>query len=256
LTDYAKTNHSIDDIFKQKYSGKTTVEQSEQFFFHIHGFSEVKENLFRALSTPSQSNTLLIGPISSAKNLFINAIREQCKGVFYFDAAITLNEKLPEELYNSKDSKIFIIEEIDKLRQNDLKALINLVNGKSIIRKLRPRKEEFIITNPKIFATLNENEHVISWEKLPLKVRSYFRQYYLPEFSDEEFAFTLRLHIQDFFPMETIEIISNTLISHRIKDMRSALELSSLIKKEDTEEDTLRVIENWLKYQSKIKINS
>jgi replication-associated recombination protein RarA len=217
----------------------TTQDQALQFFSNIYGLDGMKENLFRALISEEQINILLVGPPATSKTLVMSTIQEKCNDVFYYDASNTTSAGLIEELFYNRNAKLIIIDEIDKLKRNDLSSLLGLLNNGKIVKKLKEIKYDFRIENVKIFATSN------SIVNLPKPVRSRFQEYYLREYSDDDFIQVVKFCLIKKLPEEICEAIGLMLISVERKDVRAAIGISNLLKTNDTKEDVLRVFENW-----------
>ena len=170
-------------------------------------------------------------------------IQERCNDVCYFDAANTSGAGLIESLYNHQKMKILIIDEIDKLKKNDLNSLLGLLNNGKIDKSLKNMNYNFSM-NCKIFATSNSNT------KLSKPMRSRFQEYHLPEYSDDEFIEVVKFCLAEKITSITAEIISKILLAHERKDVRAAISVSNLLQRGDTMDDISRVIETWLKYKS------
>ncbi len=97
--------------------------------------------------------------------------------------------------------------------------------------------------NIKVFATSN------SLGNLSKPARSRFQEYHLTEYSDEEFINVVKFCLNNKIHDAISELIARVLLNYKRKDVRSAIAISNLLKKEDTEDDVLRVIENWIKYK-------
>lgn len=230
---------SRQNLIKDRYSNMTTQDQALQFFSNIYGLDGMKENLFRALISEEQINILLVGPPATSKTLVMSTIQEKCNDVFYYDASNTTSAGLIEELFYNRNAKLIIIDEIDKLKRNDLSSLLGLLNNGKIVKKLKEIKYDFRIENVKIFATSN------SMVNLPKPVRSRFQEYYLREYSDDDFIQVVKFCLIKKLPEEICEAIGLMLISVERKDVRAAIGISNLLKTNDTKEDVLRVFENW-----------
>ena len=234
---------SRQNLIKDRYSNMTTQDQALQFFSNIYGLDGMKENLFRALISEEQINILLVGPPATSKTLVMSTIQEKCNDVFYYDASNTTSAGLIEELFYNRNAKLIIIDEIDKLKRNDLSSLLGLLNNGKIVKKLKEIKYDFRIENVKIFATSN------SIVNLPKPVRSRFQEYYLREYSDDDFIQVVKFCLIKKLPEEICEAIGLMLISVERKDVRAAIGISNLLKTNDTKEDVLRVFENWTNHK-------
>ena len=241
-------NKKTDSVFTEIPKSETIPEQSKEFFSKIYGLDSIKENIFRVLIAKEQVNVLLIGPPATSKTLFMMVIQERCNDVCYFDAANTSGAGLIEVLYNHQKMKILIIDEIDKLKKNDLNSLLGLLNNGKIDKSLKNMNYNFSM-NCKIFATSNSNT------KLSKPVRSRFQEYHLPEYSDDEFIEVVKFCLDEKITSITAEIISKILLAHERKDVRAAISVSNLLQRDDTMDDIARVIETWIKYKSQDSID-
>ena len=231
------------NLIKERYNNMAIRDQAFQFFSNIYGLDGMKENIFRALISEEQINILLVGPPATSKTLIMSTIQEKCNNVFYYDASNTTSAGLIAELFYNKNAKLIIIDEIDKLKRNDLSSLLSLLNNGKIVKKLKEIKYDFRIENVKIFATSN------SIVNLPKPVRSRFQEYYLREYSDDDFIKVVKFCLIKKLPEEICEAIGLMLISIERKDVRAAIGISNLLKTNDTKEDVLRVFENWTNYK-------
>jgi replication-associated recombination protein RarA len=230
-------------IIKQDLSERfSTLDKSLALFHRIYGNNNLKENIYRSLISSNQVNILLIGPPATCKTLFMQIIQESCNDVIYFDATNTSGAGLIEVLYRNQNAKVLIIDEIDKLKKNDLSCLLGLLNNGSVDKALKTIHYKFTM-HVKIFATSNSST------KLSKPVRSRFQEYILPEYSDDEYVNVVKFCL-DKLPAETSEIIAKVLLSHEKKDVRTALSIASLIQQNDSMDDIARVIENYIKYSS------
>ena len=231
------------NLIKERYNNMAIRDQAFQFFSNIYGLDGMKENIFRALISEEQINILLVGPPATSKTLVMSTIQEKCNNVFYYDASNTTSAGLIAELFYNKNAKLIIIDEIDKLKRNDLSSLLSLLNNGKIVKKLKEIKYDFRIENVKIFATSN------SIVNLSKPVRSRFQEYYLREYSDDDFIKVVKFCLIKKLPEEICEAIGLMLISIERKDVRAAIGISNLLKTNDTKEDVLRVFENWTNYK-------
>jgi replication-associated recombination protein RarA len=231
------------NLIKDRYSNLTTQDQAIQFFSNIYGLDGMKENVFRALISEEQINILLVGPPATSKTLVMSTIQEKCNDVFYYDASNTTSAGLIEELFYNRNAKLIIIDEIDKLKRNDLSSLLSLLNNGKIVKKLKEIRYDFKIENVKIFATSN------SIVNLSKPVRSRFQEYYLREYGDDDFIKVVKFCLIKKLPEEICEAIGLMLISIERKDVRAAIGISNLLKTNDTKEDVLRVFENWTNHK-------
>ncbi len=241
-------NKKTDSVFIDEPHSKTIQEQSKEFFSKIHALDLMKENIYRALLAKEQVNILLIGPPATSKTLFMEQIQEKCNDVCYFDASNTTSAGFLEVLYEHQRAKVLIIDEVDKLRKNDLNSLLGPLNNGRVVKTLKEIRYNFFM-NCKVFATSNSNA------SLTKPMRSRFQEYHLPEYSDDDFIEVVKFCVAEKITETTAEIIAKILLAHERKDVRAAISISNLLQKGDTLEDISRVVETWLTYKSQNTID-
>ncbi|MGD9533378.1 MAG: hypothetical protein AB7V56_06380 [Candidatus Nitrosocosmicus sp.] len=229
-------------LFKYIYEGRTTIENAEQFFFPIYGLRDIKESLYRTFIVPKQVNTLLSGPSSSTKDMFLLKIYDQCNDVIYYEPALEKRIKLVDEIYKNQKAKVIIIDNINKLKKSDLDILPRLLNTGIIEKIIRNNKIEIKMENIKIFAALNEDQNRLDIDESIRKLKTLFVDYYVPEYSDEEFIKSVKFYCRNKLPNEKIEIMANELVKLDIKDIREVIFISKVLRETDTKEDIVRII--------------
>lgn len=220
--------------------GETTEEKAQTFFNKIYGYPEIKNNLFRALLSEEQVNTLLVGSPAGGKSMFMKIIEDNMDDVYYYDASNSTSAGLIESLYLHQDSKILLIDEIGMLKKNDMDGLRGLLNDGRILKTLKTKRYDFTLKNLKVFATTNDLD-------ISKPVRSRFIEYHLPPYSNEEFVECVKFCLKDKFIPETAEIIATVLIANKLKDVRKAISISRYILKNDTLEQIVNTIETMIK---------
>lgn len=235
---------SKDEVFKENIEGETIQQKALELFSNIYGLDDMKENMYRALISKDQINVLLVGPPATSKTLFMFTMYEHCKDSIYFNAADGgTGAGLIERLFNNQKAKLLIVDEIDKLKRNDQNTLLGLLNNGRVDKDLKSQPYHFSM-NVKIFATSN------SLTKLSKPLKSRFQEYRLPEYTDDEFVKVVQFCLMDKLSYEKNEIIALTLLNNNRKDVRTAISISNLIQPNDSIDDILRIIENWLKYST------
>ncbi len=220
--------------------GETVEEKAQIFFSKIYGYPDIKNNLFRALVSEEQINTLLVGSPAGGKSMFMKIIEENMNDVYYYDASNSTSAGLIESLYQHKDAKILLIDEIGMLKKNDLDALRGLLNDGRILKTLKKIRYDFTLKNIKVFATTNDLD-------IPKPIRSRFIEYHLPPYSDNDFIECVKFCLKDKFTVEVAEIIANVLIANNLKDVRKAISVSRYVLKNDTIEQIVNTVETTIK---------
>lgn len=156
--------------------------RATKLFDEIHGYEDIKETLNLFLRSKEAINGLLTGAPATAKTLFLLSMMKYCKHSYFIDASNATGAGVLDQLFGAReDTKILLLDEIDKLKRSDQGTLLNLLEtGMLISTKVRKqRKKQF--TNLKVFATSNEVE------KLSKALQSRFFRIHLKEYTEEEF---------------------------------------------------------------------
>ncbi len=228
------------ELIRVKPRGETIQEKALDFFSDIYGHEPVKENVFRVLIAEENNNLLLDGPPATCKTLIMNIMQEKCNDVLYFDASNMSGAGFIEECYNNQKARLIIIDEADKLKKNDAECLLSICNNGHVVKTLKKVKYDFWMKNVKIFMTTN------NVGKLSKPMRSRFQEYRIKPYSDQEFIEVVQYCLHKKFAPAQSEMIAKVLIAHDKKDVRHAISISKSIYPEDTPDDMLRVMENWI----------
>ena len=92
-------------------------ERALKVFSRIEGLDDIKEMMLRALESHERAHTLLIGPPSSAKSMFMLEIEKFLGTKVYFaEGAATTKAGLQGFIAENPHKEIIIIDEIDNMR--------------------------------------------------------------------------------------------------------------------------------------------
>jgi len=241
---YINLKNYKENLFKQNYGGIKSQGQAEQFFLRIYGLNDFKELMYLTLTALAQMNVLLNGSPASAKSMFISTIQEQCNDILYFDASNKNSTKLIDEIDNNKESKVIIIDEIDKLQISNYNSPLGLLKNGRVSKTTKTKRIDFEMENVKIFATSTR------LEKISKEIRSLFLPYQLPEYLEIEFIENIKYYLQNKLFVETSEVIAKELIAHERKDVKAAISISKLLHNGNTLDEIDQVIGNWIKNNS------
>jgi hypothetical protein len=197
--------------------------------------------IYGILGSDHQFNLLLFGSPLSAKSLFVSIIREQCNNVFYFDASTKSSAKMFDELSHYKDSRVIIIEEIDKLKIPKYNSITGLSKNGWVGKAVRNKHLEIKLDNCTIIATAT------NIERLDEEIRSLFFPYRLPDYLNEEFKETIKHYFQDKLLLENSEMIVNELVDHGISDVKAALTIGQTLSNDDSVDAIDRTIGNFIR---------
>ena len=156
-------------------------ERAIQVFSNIQGLDDVKEMMLRALQSHARAHTLLVGPPSCAKSMFMLEIEKYMQSKVYFaEGAATTKAGLQKFIGENQHKEIIIIDEIDRTPIKDQEGLLTMIERGSFT-STKVRNTKTVKANMVIFATSN------STERLSEPLRSRFIVLEIPEYTYPEF---------------------------------------------------------------------
>jgi Holliday junction resolvasome RuvABC ATP-dependent DNA helicase subunit len=202
--------------------------QSEKVLFNeVYGYDDLKQLLCRMLASKESVSGVLIGPPASGKTMFLLAIQHSMEeNVFFIDTTNASGAGIIDKLFSRPDTKIILVDEIEKMNKRDQNMLLNLLET-GILTSTKIRKTaEIEFKGIKLFATSNDID------RLSKPLRSRLIELHLPEYSKMEFTnIVIRLtHSRYKLNEETSKEIARV-VWHEMgtKDIRDALQLSKLV---------------------------
>jgi MoxR-like ATPase len=149
-------------------------------FDGIVGYEEIKREFAKGLNASSPVSILLCGPPGCGKSEFLKQIRNQFEEESVFiDGSYGSKAGIFEKLYQKRPTYV-LLDEIDKLSDQDQLALLNLMESGKLTKITRTESYE-INLNAWVFATANNKHDILG----PLFDR--FETYFLTEYTDDEF---------------------------------------------------------------------
>ncbi|HZD36662.1 MAG TPA: LAGLIDADG family homing endonuclease [Nitrososphaeraceae archaeon] len=119
---------------------------------------------------------------NTAKTLFLLSMMRYCKFAYFVDASNATGPGVLDQLFGAKtDTKILLLDEIDKLKRNDQGTLLNLLETGMLISTKVRKQQKKKFHNLKVFATSNEVN------KLSKALQSRFFRIHLKEYTEEEY---------------------------------------------------------------------
>jgi len=201
----------------------------EDFLFNsITGYSDIKKLLIRSILSKEKVHLLLTGPPATSKTVFILEMSKELDDTRFIDGTATSGIGIIDFLFSHPDTKILLIDEIEKLTRRDQTILYNLMET-GILTELKSQKTKGLRQqkmNVKIFATCNDLDKLTS----PLKSR--FLKLELPEYTWNEFLTisnnlikTRFKHLDEKIANKIAEIVWYNL---KTKDIRDCLQIAKL----------------------------
>ena len=210
-------------------------------FSRIEGLDDIKEMMLRALESHERAHTLLIGPPSSAKSMFMLEIEKFLGTKVYFtEGAGTNKAGLHRVIAEDQHKEIIIIDEIDKMAMKDQEGLLTMMEtGEFVSTKVRNTKN--VKADIVIFATSN------STGRLSKPLLSRFTVFEIPEYSYPEFE-AISVRVLKRLPQNTVIQIASSVWKTGSGDIRDVLKIAKLCNPSDVEEDIARLISISQKY--------
>lgn len=149
-------------------------------FADLEGRGQIKEELFKAVTSSKTLHTLLVGPPGCGKTEFLLRIKNAFANQSEFVDGSYGTKVGIVNLLLAQEPRYLLIDEIDKLEKRDQIALFNLMQTGIISKTLKSERIEKRMTVT-VFATANTGETLLP----PLLSR--FFAIYLREYTDEQF---------------------------------------------------------------------
>ena len=89
------------------------------------------------------------------QSVLLQCIYEKVKDCMYYDAANSSGPGIIYDLTNHRNTKIILIDEIDKINRKDHAVFYNLMETGEVNITKRYNKIKFKMDNPKMFASSN-----------------------------------------------------------------------------------------------------
>jgi hypothetical protein len=132
--------------------------QSEKVLFNeVYGYDDLKQLLSRMLASKESVSSVLIGPPASGKTMFLLAIQQSMKyDVFFIDATNASGAGIVDKLFSRPDTKIILVDEIEKMNIRDQNMLLNLLETGILTSTKVKKTAEIEFKGIKLFATSND----------------------------------------------------------------------------------------------------
>ena len=260
-------DHSIftpnNSIFREPQDESLSIKQRALLMFKdIIGLDQIKYKVYRALLQDNRNIAiLLIGAAATGKTEIFKIVEDSCNGVLFYDAAAgSTGAGLFETLRRNKRAKVLIIDELSELKKNEIDMIRGLAANGRVSKTLKTDSIDFTMKGLKIFATTNNPT------KLSVPIKSRFQIYHIEPYSDSEFMEILKFRLlkmdivdpsMNQEDRENMAIgLSRIMLKNRITNIRKALQVCSLIHKNDTYDEIIEEIKSYIELDgSDVNIN-
>jgi replication-associated recombination protein RarA len=169
-------------MFKELFKRNNHKEPPEErFFSSIHGYSDIKRLLMRAIVSKESISILLCGPPASSKTIFLMEMMKGLDNVCYVDCTNTTGAGLVDKLFNGTINYL-LLDEIEKMSKRDQNVLLNVLETGMLMETKVSKTRSKQMKNLKVFATTN------NIDALSRPLRSRFMEFHLPEYTFDQFC--------------------------------------------------------------------
>lgn len=250
-------------VFREPQNETLTINERALLLFQdIKGLDQIKFKIYRALLQDERNIAiLLIGAAATGKTELFKIVEDYCNGVIFYDAAAgSTGAGLFETLRRNKRAKVLVIDELSELKKNEIDMIRGLASSGRVSKTLKNDSIDFYMKGLKIFATTNNPT------KLSVPIKSRFQIYHIEPYTDSEFIEILKFRLlkmnivdpsikqedRERFALE----LSYAMLKYRIRNIRKALQVCSLIHKDDKYDDIKELIESYIELDgSDVNIN-
>lgn len=152
----------------------------ERFFSSIVGYTDLKKLLMKSILSKEPVHIMLTGPPSTSKTVFLLDMLNRLDNAYFIDATGTSGPGMIDHLFTS-NTKVLLIDEIDKLKKSDQAVLLNVMEtgiASETKSKGKTRQKKLRVS---VYATSNEVE------RLSAALRSRFMEFHLRGYNFQEF---------------------------------------------------------------------
>jgi replication-associated recombination protein RarA len=219
-------------------------DDAESLFNEVYGYGDLKFLLAKMVLSKQSLHAVLVGPPASGKTMFLLAIQQRMKDVVFIDATNASGAGIVDKLFSNHNTKIILIDEIEKMRQGDQNMLLNLLETGVLTSTKVKKTKERRFDGIKLFATSNDIDALSK----PLKSR--LIELHLPEYDFNEFSeiaakLTERRDGHDReMAMKIADTVWNRLNSRDVRDM---IQISKLTKSIDDVEFVANTLQKYRK---------
>lgn len=191
-------------------------------FDFIIGHEQIKDLLWRSISSVRPVHVLMVGPPATAKTMFLEELGRLPFSRFALGGS-TKKGGLEDYLLEFHP-RYLILDEVDKMEMRDMSVLLSLMQN-GVVARLKKRMREMERMTTWVFGGCNRDDHI--WPEL----KSRFFPVYLHEYSEAEFmqiARAVLISREDVSP-ELADCLVPALVRYT-KDIRMAIHFGRLCK--------------------------
>lgn len=204
----------------------------------------------KAIMSKEPVHVLLSGPPATSKTVFLLEMRKELENSHYVDGTATSGKGMIDYLFDNPKTEYLLIDEVDKINKKDQTVLYNvmetgILSETKSSKSVGSREQKMRL---KIFATGNEVE------KLQPPFKSRFMEFYLSEYSLDEFTQITKMLLHSRYKLseEVASAIADVVWNEiKTKDIRDVLQIAKLAHNVEDVQDVTRTL---MKYRRKSRI--
>jgi len=202
-------------------------------FDFILGHDELKDLLWKSLTSERPVHVLMVGPPATAKSMFLGELARLPFSRYALGGS-TRKGGLEDYLLEFRP-RYLIIDELDKMDMREMSVLLSLMES-GVVARLKKRMREVERMTTWVFSGANRDKNI--WPEL----KSRFFTIHLKEYSEVEFISIARavLIARENVTPEIAELIARTLPKYT-RDIRDAIHFGRLVKTPSDLDNLLRL---------------
>jgi len=218
---------------------------SKGLFDEVVGYDDVKDLFVKALRMYGDGlpvHFLMVGPPASAKTAFLLCLAKLKRSLYVLGSRVS-RAGLSGVLIENKP-RVLLIDELDKMDGRDYAVLLSLCESGRVVECLH-RRFRVADLETLVFASANE------LAKIPSELLSRFTILRFKEYSQQEFMKIVRnlLVKRERIKPRLARYIGKCVWNHlHSKDVRDAIRLARLVRKNQTKWEVKRVVKTLKRY--------
>jgi Holliday junction DNA helicase RuvB len=220
LRSVESTREALNSLFLQT---KEEIVSTDQLFDLVVGHDNVKALLVYAVLAERPVHALLVGPPGTAKTLLLSDIGSLPGAQFYVGSTTTKSGLVG--LLLSTKPRYLVIDELDKMTDQDMSPLLNLMET-GMVTRLQHGVRDRVTLDTRVFAGANDARRISP------AIMSRFATFEIPPYSPQDFV---RVAIQVLIQREGLgpemaKLVVNEVVRYST-DVRDAVRVARMAKR-------------------------
>lgn len=238
---YYKVNPVAKKLFKKEMQESKSVQQlnnisnniPNDLFENIVAHDQAKWLLEHSIQAKEPCHVLLYGEPATAKTLFLSELSRLPNSRFILGSS-TSKAGLVDYLLEYQ-VKFLILDEIDKMNNDDMSALLSLMES-GMVSRLKKKMRETIYLQTWVFGSANKINH------LPAELKSRFWIYYVAPYNEKDFKAISQTLLEKYFnDKEIIDYIVDQILNYT-RDIRTVQKIGKLCEKKEDIDYILKML--------------